>query len=226
MKNHAFTLVEMVVAMTILVLIATIIGTASAMFYKTYDRTTKLTGKLKIYMAVDQIMDQSVRNAIPFSWYDENETKDRLVFEGKPDTLLFTALRRSHSGDRGAFIFVRLRLDDTTLLAEHSPYPRLPWVDEEGDEEAFTVEVISENVRAIKFLYAERNSEVEIEFLDEWIEEDHNGIPLAIQLEIEWNDGHRERWLRRTAGSAANAAFGNRRDQTAIRTEEGRGGIR
>ena len=228
MRRNHFTLVELVVAMGIFLLVAAIIGTASAAFYNAYTRTTKATDKLRNFLAIDQIMDQCVRNAIPFKWEDEENDKDRFVFQGEKDSVLFTALRRSYSGDSGAFLFVRLRLIDTDLVAEYSPYPLLPWVLEEDDdnEELYTREILARNVKAVSFLYAERDSEGEVEFLDEWIEDDHDSIPLAIQLEIEWNDGHKERWLRRTAGSAANASFGNRPDQSGLDKESGRGGIR
>ena len=39
MKRNCFTLIEMVVAMGILLLVAAIIGTASATFYNAYNRT-------------------------------------------------------------------------------------------------------------------------------------------------------------------------------------------
>ena len=228
MKKHVFTLVELVVAMGIFLLVATIIGTASAGFYNAYNRSIKATEKLKCFLAIDQVMDQCVRNAIPFKWEDEENKKDRFVFLGESDVLIFTALRRSYNGDRGALLFVRLRLIDTELVAEYSSYPLLPWVleEDEDNEELYTREVLAQNVKAISFLYAERDSEGEVEFLDEWVEDDHDAIPLAIQLEIEWNDGHKERWLRRTAGSAAHAAYGNRPDQRGLDQESGRGGIR
>ena len=228
MKRNCFTLIEMVVAMGILLLVAAIIGTASATFYNAYNRTIKVTEKLKCYLAIDQVMDQCVRNAIPFKWEDEENARERFVFQGETDSVLFTALRRSYAGDRGALIFVRLRLVDTDLVAEYSPYPLLPWEldEEDSDDEHYTREILARNVRSINFLYAERDSEGTVEFLDEWIEDEHDAIPLAIQLEVEWNDDHKERWLRRTAGSAANASFGNRQDQSGLEKSSTGGGVR
>ena len=51
-----------------------------------------------------------------------------------------------------------------------------------------------------------------IEWTDTWVEDDHNGIPLAIQLTVEWLDGTKERWLRRTAGSSGNSTYGDREE--------------
>ena len=216
MKKSPFTLVEMVVAMGILLLVATLIGTASTMFYRAYNRSVKHTEKMKEYTAIDQVMDQCVRNAIPFKWKNQDKNNQtQYIFQGDPEFVIFPALRRSHANDTGALIFVRLRLLEDQLVAEYSPYPLIPWELEENDNpERYTREVLTKNVQSISFLYAERDSEGNIEFVDEWVEDDHNGIPLAIQIEIEWKDGHKERWLRRTAGSAANASYGNRQNQS------------
>ncbi len=205
-SRHNFTLVEMAIAMAILVVVALIIGTASATFYNGYRRSAKVTEQLKAYQAIDRIMDQNIRNLIPFRWSDELE-ESRLVFEGKTDSLHFVTLRRTYGNDRGALLFVRLRVEDGELVAEYSSYPRLPWEDE-GKQE-YAREVIAKNVRSIRFLYAEEVDE-EIEFEDTWEEDDHEAPPLAIQMTVEWNDGTSERWLRRTAGSGSNSTFGNR----------------
>ena len=227
MKHSPFTLVEVVVAMAILVVVGTLIGTASAMFYRAYARSTEITEQMKEYIAIDQVMDQCVRNTIPFQWREKETNKIRYVFQGDPDMVIFSALRRSHANDKGSLIFVRLRLVDDKLAAEYSSYPLLPWdLEENDDPERYTREILTGNVQSVKFLYAERDSDGNIEFLDEWIEDDHNGIPLAIQIEIEWKNGHKERWLRRTAGSAANASYGNRQDQSGLDRSTGRGGIR
>ena len=210
-RKHSFTLVEMVVAMAILVVVATIIGTASAAFYNGWQRAVKYTEKLKTSQAIDRMMDQCVRNLIPFKWRDENNS-ERFVFEGDYDSLHFTTLRRSLPGDRGALLFIRLRLEDGNLIAEYSEYPRLPW-EEEGSQE-YTREVLAGNVKSISFLYAEKNSDDEIEFLDLWEEDYHEAVPLAIQLTVEWNDGSTERWLRRTAGASANSTYGRRQTPT------------
>ena len=115
--------------MAILVVVALIIGTASATFYNGYRRSAKVTEQLKAYQAIDRIMDQNIRNLIPFRWSDELE-ESRLVFEGKTDSLHFVTLRRTYGNDRGALLFVRLRVEDGELVAEYSSYPRLPWEDE------------------------------------------------------------------------------------------------
>ena len=210
--RHSFTLVEVVVAMAIMMMIAMIIGTAGKLFYDSYSGVRKINDRLGEYMAIDRLWDGAVRNAVPFKWTDDEGTS-RFVFEGESDSVLFTSLRRADGDAPGALIFIRIRLEEDELVAYYSYYPRPQW-NEEYDEnpEFFTREVIASNVASVNFQYAEigETDEATIEWLDEWPEEEHAAIPLAIRMTVEWNDGRREYWLRRTAGSSLHTTFGKR----------------
>ena len=203
----------MAIAMGLLVVVALIIGTASATFYNGYRRSVKTTERLKAYQAIDRVMDGNVRNLIPFKWTDADTDEERFVFAGEPDSLHFTALRRSYGDDRGALLFIRLRVEDDSLIAEYSSYPRLPWL-EEGKQE-YTREVLAKNVHTVRFLYYYLDSDGELQSEDTWVEDDHDYLPLAIQMTVEWNDGSAEQWLRRTAGSGSNSTFGVQRTSEA-----------
>ena len=201
----------MAIAMGLLVVVALIVGTASATFYNGYRRSVKTTERLKAYQSIDRVMDGNVRNLIAFQWLDEDTNESRYVFEGEADTLHFTALRRTYGNDRGAFLFVRLKVENDELVAEYSSYPRLPWL-EEGKQE-YHREVLAKNVRSVRFLYYDLADD-ELEAEETWVEDDHDNLPLAIQMTVEWADGSSEQWLRRTAGSSSNSTFG-------VRTETG-----
>ena len=215
--EHSFTLVEVVVAMAVMLMVAMIIGSAGKIFHDGYNRAVRATDRLREYMAIDRIWDGAVRNAVPFEWTDE-EGESRFVFEGEPDTLMFTALRRADGETPGALIFIRLRLEEEELVAYYSYYPRPPWDDEyDEDPESFTREVIATNIASISFQYAEESDsdEAEIEWFDIWEEDEHEAIPLAIRMTVEWKNGRKEYWLRRTAGSSLHSSFGYRTAPTA-----------
>jgi Pseudopilin GspJ. len=197
----------MAIAMGLLVVVALIVGTASATFYNSYRRSVKTTERLKSYQAIDRVMDGNLRNLIPFKWVDDDASESRYVFEGEADSLHFTALRRTYGNDRGAFLFIRLKVENDELVAEYSSYPRLPWL-EEGKQE-YNREVLAKNVRSVRFLYYDMVDD-EIEEEETWDEDDHDNLPLAIQMTVEWADGTSEQWLRRTAGSSSNSTLGVR----------------
>ena len=210
--EHSFTLVEMVVAMAVMLMVAMIIGSAGKIFHDGYNRAVRATNRLREYTAIDRIWDGAVRNAVPFKWTDD-DGESRFVFEGEPDTLMFTALRRADGDTPGALIFIRLRLEEEELVAYYSYYPRPPWDDQyDEDPDGFSREVIAANIASITFQYAEEgdSDEAEIEWFDTWDEDEHNAIPLAIRMTVEWKDGRKEYWLRRTAGTSLHSSFGVR----------------
>lgn len=213
-RRRSFTLVEIVVAMAIMTVVGLIIGSASAIFYNSYRRSVQSGERLREYLAIDRICDDGLRNMVPFRWRDA-DNESRFVFSGEAERLLFTALRRADGDTPGGLIFIRLSLEENDLVAEYSFYPRLPWAeeeDEEGEIGEFRREVLARNVSSISFLYAEESGEDDhsLEWLELWEEEEHDAIPLAIQLTVEWLDGTREQWLRRAAGVAGRSRFGVR----------------
>lgn len=210
-EKRLFTLVEMIAAMAVMVFVALIIGTASMSFYNTWARTGRITAFLKSAQAIDRIADNFFRNMVPFKWKDEEDNnKEKFVFEGKSDSVLFTALRRSYAGDKGGLIFIKLYVEEENLIAEYTPYPFLPWV-EEGTYQT-TKEILCTNVMEVSFLYAEKDEEQDggMEWLEDWDEEEHDAIPLAIQMTVTWKNGRKEQWLRRAAGISKYSTLGYR----------------
>ena len=233
-NRYLFTLVELVAAMAIMIFVALIIGTASAAFYNAWKRSVRVTDMLKVRQNIDRIMDVSIRNMIPFSWKDE-EDKEQVVFEGNQNEIFFTTRRRAAEGENSAFLFIRLKVnDDGQLIAEYHTLPRFPW-QEEGKYEMKT-EVLAENIQSISFLYASQEEE-EIVWNEDWEEYDPDTlqddttdiqmIPLAVQMTVEWKDGSKEVWLRRTTGASQYSRFGGgsglARSETAQTSGQGGG---
>ena len=223
-KKH-FTLVELVCAMLVMMVVALVIGTAGSSFYNGYRRSNEAVAKLKERMAIDRVWDAALVNMVPFKWKDDNN-ETRYVFEGKNDELLLTTLRRVYGNDPSALTFIRFKVEDEKLIAIYSNYPILPW--EEDEPSAVTqTEVIAQNVAHISFQYAEQAEANEIEWFEEWEDEEHTNLPLAIRMTVEWKNGTKEYWLRRTCGVNYNSNFGNRAAATstrATRTSNSRAG--
>ena len=208
LRVNRFTLIEMVTAMAIMVFVALIIGTASMTFYNGWRRSVAHTESLKTRLAIDRVMDSCVRNMIPFTWYDDDQNKERILFQGEPDEM----------------VFVRLKQDGDALVAEYSPYPRPHWL-EESASRPVTREIIAEKVKSVSFVYADEVNG-ELEWDDSWVDEDDGEfridsmtrqsnsansrtfeIPAAVQMTVEWENGTKEVWLRRSAGTAKNTQY-------------------
>lgn len=214
-RRNRFTLIELIISMGILMAVTGIIAMASKSFYDGYERSAKVTKRLKEYMAIDNIMDIHVRNMIPFKWNDENGNY-RFVFSGEDHKLHFTTLRRSYGNRPGSLIFIRLFVEEEKLIAEYSTTPRLPWKEEEAETMPYTREVIAENIEEITFTYAEKATGEDdedgtgVKWEENWPEDEHAAIPLAIRMQVKWLDGTTEYWLRRVAGVAKDSTFGKR----------------
>lgn len=228
-RRYYFTLMELIAALTVTSFIAVIIGSASVTFYRSWQTSVSQTDKLRQFRNIDIVMDSCVRNMIPFNWKDEetNETASDLVFDGLTDQLFFTTLRRNYSRDGGALVFLRIRVDDEhRLVAEYSKYPRFPWLDEDDPDMPYTTEVLAEKVDRVSFLYADKQSDLTVEWLDEdWDREVRPYLPLAIRMTVVWQDGTEESWLRRTAGSSSHSVFRDREEvmKNASNTASGAG---
>lgn len=213
-KKH-FTLVELVCAMLVMMVVALVIGTAGSSFYNGYRRSNEAVAKLRERMAIDRVWDSALVNMVPFKWKDDNN-ETRYVFEGKNDELLLTTLRRVYGNDPSALTFIRFKVEDEKLVAVYSNYPILPW--EEDEPSAVTqTEVIAKDIAHISFQYAAQDDDNEIDWLEEWEEEEQVNLPLAIRMTVEWKNGTKEYWLRRTCGVNYNSNFGNRSAATSSR---------
>lgn len=216
LKINKFTLIELIVAIGIMMAISGIVAMASWSFYRNYEQAAQTTSKIQEFMAIDRLMDSYIRNMIPFQWKDEN-SNTRFVFSGEKHKLHFTTLRRTYGVRGGALLFVRLFVEEGRLIAEYSRIPRLPWKEDDESLMPYEREVIAEKVESITFSYAEKVEEDEdgdgtgVEWLENWAEEEHAALPLAIRLTVKWEDGHTEYWLRRVAGIAKDSTFGVRK---------------
>ena len=220
-KKSFFTLVEIIVAMAIMIFVALIIASASMTFYNAWQRSVRISERLKTYQTIDRIMDTCVRNMIPFTWRDEDLSQERVVFKGEPDNIHFVALRRAYRNDKGALIFIRIKVENEQLIAEYSQYPRFQWDEDDSEQNSYTREILADRVRSVRFRYATEESD-ELVWDDTWEEDlDINVaqanprpaissstrtflIPIAVQMTVEWTDDRKEIWLRRTAGNSKN----------------------
>ena len=205
MKRRAFTLVEILVAIILLAMVGVIVAGSLAAFQRSYAKVAQLAQRLERNRALDRLAEH-MRNAIPFSWPDEDDDDaDRLVFEGGENELWFTCRRRAGADGNGALLFLRVYLDDDhNLKCDYRELPFLPWVDLKDQD--YHTEVIATGVERLRFRYADWNDDDEIDWLDDWDQDDEdyeNRLPPAIQLIVEYTNGETVNYLRRTAGISA-----------------------
>lgn len=206
MKKHIFTLVELIAAMAVLALIGSASAAALAGFQRSHDKVATLSARLERNRKLDKVAEL-MGNMIPFFWKDEtDDNQEHLVFEGMENELWFSAMRLPDSQGRGAFIFVRLYInDDNALACDYKDTPMLPWLEQDEQSNVKTV-ILAEHVENLTFTYADYDEDGEIEWLEVWDQDDseyEDRLPAAVGFTIEFESGERLSYLRRTAGLSA-----------------------
>ncbi len=209
MKRRNFTLIELVVSLGILLLIVTTSALAVSAAYRSWRSVTEQEERIKSYRAIDRLADTALRNAVPFHWKDRNN-KELVLFTGTPESVTLTYLHRIDDRSEGGIRFLRLFREGTKLVAE---YRSRPFTGNDGAELPFEREVLADDVKALSFVYADRQDD-RLEWFDSWEVDGMKNLPLAIQMEVEFNDGSRQIWLRRTAGNGQFQTWGRRLNRT------------
>ena len=206
MKKQLFTLVELIAAMAVLALIGSASAAALAGFQRSHNKVAMLSERLERNRKLDKVAEL-MGNTIPFFWKDEtDDDQEHLVFDGMEDELYFTAMRLPNNEGKGAFIFVRLYVnDDNALACDYKDTPLLPWLESEEQSNVKTV-ILAENVASLTFTYADYDDEDEIEWLEVWDQDDDeylDRLPAAVGFTVEFENGEKLSYLRRTAGLSA-----------------------
>lgn len=201
-----FTLLEAVLALTILSVIAALTGSLLFTGQRGWMGARGNADRLDRLMRLDRIADAAFRNAIPFRWPDA-EGRDRLAFNGKRDSIRLAYLHRVNSRDEGGIRFLELFLDDAELKARFRRYP----ITGERDD-ACMEETIARGVRSLAFSYAVREGNA-VAWKPEFETDDPRaGIPAAVRMELEFEDGDKVQYLRRTAGNSSASVYGRYRE--------------
>lgn len=218
MKKHFFTLLELIIAVTVFMLVSVALFTFSAQVSDSWGRLTVERNRFNELIAMDRAIDSILTNAIPFMWKTE---EDGLVEEmpfivAEENYLRIAYMHRLNDPDEGAIRFVEFSLEDGRLLAVYTDRPFIYW--DEIDEDRRTVSELAVDVASVEFEYADWSSDVADDWSErlfwryEWVEDEdediRRDIPLAIRMTVTWEDGRQECWLRRTMGNGYRERYG------------------
>ena len=155
---------------------------------------------------VDKVVNSHFRNIVPFHWRDD-DLKNRQIFMGDSDRIVFASTHRVNDSEEGGIRFVSLFVENNELVALYRKTPLLFW--DEAERTGYR-EILVDGVESIEFTFGDLNREREIEWFDEWDEDTEKYIPMAIQMKVNWEDGRSDVWLRRTSGSSKRTNLGKK----------------
>lgn len=210
-----FTLLELLIASTILTAVALLMLAAGNEIMRSWNRMTEENGRFTELLALDRTLERMLGNQIPFLWPDPEVTAAtlsgsaeagmRLLFEGEPDRVAFCYRHEWNTPADGALRFVQLRVEDGKLVASYQERPVLNWA---GPSPGQKTSVLADGVSGLELQYADWDPTAkELAWSTQW-DPGRKELPLAVWLRVSWTDGRQESWLYRTPGSGMMERFG------------------
>ena len=212
MKKHAFTLLEIIIAVSIFLIVALTLYSYSRETSNSWTRIIKERNRFSELLALDRTLNSVLDQMIPFTWPDPDGVKTPFL-TAERDRLRCAYLHRLNDEVEGALRFAEFVLEDGKFYLVYSDRPFLNW-DEVGERKKTAL--LAEKVDSIDFLYADWSADDSLDWgerlmwLDEWenIESERMDVPLAVKLTVNWQDGRTETWLRRCMGTSYRERYG------------------
>jgi general secretion pathway protein J len=194
--QNGFTLIEVLLALTIFALMGTILYGAFSLGHGAVEKSQKSFEKNQKLRAVDELLGSYIRSAFPYRSTPQNAP---LLFTGESAELTFVSSFSLAMGGRGmAKVHLFWEGDEkrggALRLTEEAPV-RVP--DEEGNEGHEGVingMVIREGVKEFRISYLDPQSEEE-QWEERWDTAERNGLPRAVRLEYRTEGGRKAQWV-------------------------------
>lgn len=184
-KSHGFTLIEVLIGMTLLSLMVVLLFSSLSIGAKSWEQGEKKIADVNEIAVVEQFFNHYLAHATP-QWNDFDEAKDRVFsFQGKKQSLQFVASFPA-SAERAGLQLFNLELKEKNkqhfINVDLSPF----FPATEG-EEIFEDEIkLIENVSHFELSYFGLNDETgELVWQNEWLNKEQQPRLVKILIELE-----------------------------------------
>jgi len=177
-SNKGFTLLELLLSITMLALIAGILGWTLNMAHRTVDKGERKIHYLEREKAAYSLVESQLSALIPYQYDDEGEKK--IFFAGGKDKLTFASNYSLWRGTRGnAFVAYEVQANEKggKFLRVTEQVIGLKTNDEA---------IIFDDCDSINFEYYLKNAFEEGKWIEEW-PTDEKGLPAKIRINIARN---------------------------------------
>lgn len=202
----SFTLLELVLAMSVLLAVVTLLTIAANSITASWAKVIRERQRFDEILKLDATLDNMLGNIVPFHWQPDDTSGRQLIFTGEPDQVSFAYIHRLNSAASGTLRFCRLLVSGTELVVWHQNRPLIDLEASPPPKQS----LLAENVKRIEVSYADWDPEArEVVWVRDWnVENERRRPPLAVAVWVYWQDGRWECWLRRTAGNGYQERWG------------------
>jgi prepilin-type N-terminal cleavage/methylation domain-containing protein len=179
LNNRGFTLLELLISITMLALIAGIMGWSLNMAHRTLDKGEKKIRYLEREKVSFSLIESQILSLFPYQ-YDDEEGQKKLFFLGSKDKLMFTSnysLWRGTKGNTFVTYDIQTNENDRQVIKITEQIIGL-----KEKKEA----VLFDDCASINFEYFLKNAFEEGKWVDQW-PDDEQGLPEKIKINITCN---------------------------------------
>lgn len=112
-KSHGFTLLEVLISITLIAVIVIILSTAFRTGVRAYVKGREMNRDILVTSSIEGLLDRQLRSIITF---DHNVLENFAWFEGKEDELIFVTTCGPMSSQAGGLLLVFYRYDSDSHL--------------------------------------------------------------------------------------------------------------
>lgn len=193
--KRSFTLIEILIATAITAVLIALLALVNNSASRTWDSVNERSSKLQDLIVLRQGLGKIVRNAVPY--FHDNDDNFYNAFLGEPGRFRLASIQRINDLSEGGMIFAELIVEEEKLVMN---YKSQPWNEDFRDD--LKRSVLLEGVAKLSCSYAYTEEGRDILWTDEWVEEEHDILPLGIRISITFLNEDTEHFLWRTAGNS------------------------
>jgi prepilin-type N-terminal cleavage/methylation domain-containing protein len=194
--QKGFTLIEVILAMTIFALMGTVLYGAFSLSHSAVEKSQRSFENNQKLRAVDELLGSYIRSAYP---YRSSPQDSALLFAGEEAELTFVSSFSLAMGGRG---MAKVRLfwegDEKHAgllrLEEETPVRVLSEEGNEGHEGLRNGLVVREGVKEFRITYLDPQSDEE-KWEERWDTMERNTLPRAIRLHYLTKEGREVQWV-------------------------------
>ena len=195
-SQKGFTLIEVMLAMTIFALMGTVLYGAFSLSHSAVEKSQRSFENNQKLRAVDELLGSYIRSAYP---YRPSPQDGALLFAGEEAELTFVSSFSLAMGGRG---MAKVRLfwegDEKRAgllrLEEETPVRVLSEEGNEGHEGLRNGLVVREGVKEFRITYLDPQSDEE-KWEERWDAKERNTLPRAIRLHYLTKEGREVQWV-------------------------------
>ena len=187
-KRWGFTLIEILIALTLFSLILVMVFStlhSSNKSWQASDKQSELNDERRL---VFNFIRKQLSETIPLILVDGK--KNNVIFKGEPEEVYFVSRLPSHRGGGGLHLLsltVSEQEDDSSLILEYQPITANMELYEDSPEANIKTVSLVNNINSIEYAYfGKKKDDKESSWHDEW--QDEERLPKILRMQISSNN--------------------------------------